>query len=102
MRRVPANESAMQCTGPHTPQSSCPPGPSRPLSSALDAHFAPTVMALLSDAALTLLRRRGVCQISARLRDHRQHPAAAVALLVAPPPVDATALPPFSLQLPIF
>jgi predicted transposase YbfD/YdcC len=54
----------------------------------------PTVMALLRAAALNLLRRRGVRQISARLRYHRQHPAAAVALLVAPPPVDAAALPP--------
>jgi predicted transposase YbfD/YdcC len=49
----------------------------------------PTVMALLREAALNLLRRRGVRQISARLRYHSQHPAAAVALLVAPPPVDA-------------
>jgi hypothetical protein len=46
-------------------------------------------MALLREAALNLLRRSGVRQISARLRHHRQHPAAAVALLVAPPPVDA-------------
>jgi len=45
----------------------------------------PTVMALLRDAALSLLRRGGVRQIAARLRYHSQHPAAAVALLVAPP-----------------
>jgi hypothetical protein len=44
---------------------------------------------LLREAALNLLRRSGVRQISARLRHHRQHPAAAVAVLVAPPPVDA-------------
>jgi predicted transposase YbfD/YdcC len=49
----------------------------------------PTVMALLREAARNLLRRSGVRQISARLRYHSQHPAAAVALLVAPPPVDA-------------
>jgi hypothetical protein len=49
----------------------------------------PTVMALLREAALNLLRRNGVRQISARLRYHSQHPAAAVALLVAPPPADA-------------
>src|SRR5438067_8581666 len=47
----------------------------------------PTVMALLREAALNLLRRSGVRQISARLRYHSQHPAAAVALLVAPPPL---------------
>jgi hypothetical protein len=47
----------------------------------------PTVMALLHEAALTLVRRSGVRQISARWRDHRQYPAAAVALLVAPPPL---------------
>ena len=49
----------------------------------------PTVMALLREAALNLLRRNGVRRISARLRYHSQHPAAAVALLVAPPPADA-------------
>jgi predicted transposase YbfD/YdcC len=49
----------------------------------------PTVMALLREAALNLLRRAGVRQISARLRYHSQHPAAAVALLLAPPPAHA-------------
>jgi hypothetical protein len=49
----------------------------------------PTVMALLREAALTLLRRRGVRPSAVRLRYHSQHPAAAVAFLVAPPPVDA-------------
>jgi hypothetical protein len=44
---------------------------------------------LLREAALNLLRRRGVGQIAACLRYHSQHPAAAVAFLVAPPPVDA-------------
>jgi predicted transposase YbfD/YdcC len=46
----------------------------------------PTVMALLRDAAVSLLRRAGIHQISARLRDHAQDPAPAVALVVAPPP----------------
>jgi predicted transposase YbfD/YdcC len=49
----------------------------------------PTVMALLRDAAISLLRRAGVRQITARLRYHSQHPTAAVALLLAPPPADA-------------
>lgn len=46
----------------------------------------PTGMALLREAALNLLRRSGVRQISARLRYHSQYPDAAVALLLAPPP----------------
>jgi predicted transposase YbfD/YdcC len=49
----------------------------------------PTVMALLREAALNLLRRSGVRQISARLRYHSQYPTAAVALLLAPPPTRA-------------
>jgi predicted transposase YbfD/YdcC len=49
----------------------------------------PTVMALLRDAAVSLLHRAGIRHISARLRYHSQHPAAAVALLVAPLPADA-------------
>lgn len=49
----------------------------------------PTVLALLREAALNLLRRHGVRQISARLRYHSQHPTAAVALLLNPPPTDA-------------
>src|SRR5579871_350362 len=49
----------------------------------------PTVMALLRDAALSLIHRAGIRQISARLRYHSQHPAAAVALLLAPPPTHA-------------
>lgn len=49
----------------------------------------PTVMALLRDAAVSLLRQAGVRRISARLRYHSQHPAAAVALLIAPPSTDA-------------
>lgn len=49
----------------------------------------PTVMALLRDAALSLLHRTGVRRISARLRYHSQHPAAAVALLLADSPTRA-------------
>lgn len=49
----------------------------------------PTVMALLRDAAISVLHRAGIRQISARLRYHSQHPAAAVALLLAPLPTDA-------------
>jgi predicted transposase YbfD/YdcC len=49
----------------------------------------PTVMALLRDAAVSVLHRAGIRHISARLRYHSQHPAAAVALLVAPLPADA-------------
>jgi predicted transposase YbfD/YdcC len=49
----------------------------------------PTVMALLREAALNLLQRAGIRQISTRLRYHSQHPAAAVALLLDPPPAHA-------------
>jgi predicted transposase YbfD/YdcC len=46
----------------------------------------PTVMALLRDAALNLLRRAGIHQIAARLRAHSQDPTAAIALVLAAPP----------------
>lgn len=46
----------------------------------------PTVMALLRDAAISLLRRAGIHQITAHLRAHSQDPAPAVALVVAAPP----------------
>jgi hypothetical protein len=49
----------------------------------------PTVMALLRDAAVSVLHRAGIRHISARLRYHSQHPAAAVALLGAPLPAHA-------------
>lgn len=52
--------------------------------SLIHAGQGPTVMALLRDAAVSLLHRAGIRQISARLRYHSQHPAAAVALLLAP------------------
>ena len=44
----------------------------------------PPVMALLRDAAVSLLHRAGIRRISARLRYHSHHPPAAVALLLAP------------------
>jgi hypothetical protein len=46
------------------------------------------VRALLRDAAASLLHRAGIRPISTHLRYHSQHPAAAVALLVAPLPAD--------------
>jgi len=49
----------------------------------------PTVMALVRDAALTLLHQAGIRQIAARLRVHAQHPELAVALVVNPPPTRA-------------
>ena len=54
--------------------------------STLHTGQGPTVMAFLRDAAVSLLRRAGVQQITARLRDHAQDPSPAVALVVAPPP----------------
>lgn len=44
----------------------------------------PTVMALLRDAAVSLLHHAGVRRIAARLRAHSQHPAQAVALVIDP------------------
>ena len=49
----------------------------------------PTVLALLRDAAVTVLHRAGVQRVAARLRTHSQHPEAAVALVVGPLPTDA-------------
>jgi predicted transposase YbfD/YdcC len=46
----------------------------------------PTVMALLRDTAVSLLRRAGITKVAARLRVHSQDPAAAVALVLAAPP----------------
>lgn len=42
----------------------------------------PTVMALLRDAAVSLLHRTGVRRVAARLRANSQHPEQAVALVV--------------------
>lgn len=49
----------------------------------------PTVMALLRDAALSLLHRAGVRQVAARLRAHSQQPERAVALVLGPLPTGA-------------
>jgi predicted transposase YbfD/YdcC len=45
----------------------------------------PTVMALLRDAALSLLRRAGHRRIARQLRAHADQPTAALALVVTPP-----------------
>lgn len=49
------------------------------------AGAGPTVMALLRDAALSLLRRAGRHAIASQLRAHADHPLAALALVVHPP-----------------
>jgi hypothetical protein len=49
----------------------------------------PTVMALLRDAAVSLLHRAGVRQVAACLRAHSRHPEQAVALVVNPLPTHA-------------
>ena len=53
--------------------------------STLHSGQGPTVMAFLRDAAVSLLRRAGIHQIAARLREHAQDPAPAVALVLAAP-----------------
>jgi predicted transposase YbfD/YdcC len=53
--------------------------------STLHSGQGPTVMAFLRDAALSLLHRAGIHQITARLREHAQDPDPAIALVVAPP-----------------
>jgi predicted transposase YbfD/YdcC len=49
----------------------------------------PTIMALLRDAAVSLLHCAGVRQVAARLRTHSQHPDRAVTLVVGPFPSGA-------------
>lgn len=44
----------------------------------------PTVMALLRDAAISLLHLHGIRRVAARLRVHSQQPEAAIALVVGP------------------
>lgn len=53
--------------------------------STLHTGQGPIVMAFLRDAALSLLRRAGIHQITARLREHAQDPNLAIALVVDPP-----------------
>jgi predicted transposase YbfD/YdcC len=59
--------------------------------STLHTGQGPTVMAFLRDAALSLLRRAGIHQITARLRVHAQDPTPAVALVLASPPTPTRA-----------
>jgi hypothetical protein len=47
----------------------------------------PTVMALLRDAALSLLHHAGVSRIASLLRTYSQSPEQAVALVVGPSPL---------------
>jgi hypothetical protein len=49
----------------------------------------PTVLPTLRDTALRLLRWVGCRKIAERLREHSQHPAAAVAVLLRHPPQNA-------------
>ena len=58
-------------------------------ASLIHAGQGPTVMALLRDAAVSLLHRAGVRHVAARLRTHSQHPERAVALVVGPLPTGA-------------
>lgn len=46
----------------------------------------PTILAMLRDAGLNLLRRAGCHAVAARLRAYADRPLAAVALVVGPPP----------------
>jgi predicted transposase YbfD/YdcC len=59
--------------------------------STLHSGQGPTVLAFLRDAAVSLLRRAGIPQIAARLREHAQDPAPALALVLAPPPLPTRA-----------
>ncbi len=58
-------------------------------ASLIHAGQGPTVMALLRDAAVSLLHHHGVRQVAARLRAHSQHPDAAIAFVVGPLFTDA-------------
>jgi len=58
-------------------------------ASLIHAGAGPKVMALLRDAAVSLLRGGGVRRIAACLRRHGQYPAEAVALVVGPLPARA-------------
>lgn len=58
-------------------------------ASLIHAGQGPTVLALLRDAAVSLLHRAGVQRLAAQLRRHSQHPAEAVALVIGPLPAHA-------------
>jgi predicted transposase YbfD/YdcC len=50
----------------------------------IHVQHGPTVLALLRDASLNLLRHAGCTRIAATIRAHAQHPDAAVALVLQP------------------
>ncbi len=58
-------------------------------ASLIHAGQGPTVLALLRDAAISVLHRAGIHRVAACLRRHSQHPAEAVALVIGPLPTDA-------------
>lgn len=58
-------------------------------ASLIHAGQGPTVMALLRDAALSVLHRAGIQRVAARLRRHSQYPAEAVAHVIGPLPTGA-------------
>lgn len=58
-------------------------------ASLIHAGQGPTVMALLRDAAVSVLHRAGIQQVAARLRRHSQHPQEAVAPVLGPLPAGA-------------
>lgn len=58
-------------------------------ASLIHAGQGPTVMALLRDAAVSVLHLAGIRQVAARLRRHSQHPKEAVALVLGPLPSGA-------------
>lgn len=49
----------------------------------------PTVLALLRDAAVSVLHGAGIHRVTARLRRHSQHPDEAAALVIGPLPTGA-------------
>jgi predicted transposase YbfD/YdcC len=58
-------------------------------ASLVHAGHGPTVIALLRDVALSVLRAAGCFTIAARLRYHSQYPEQAVALITTPLPTRA-------------
>jgi predicted transposase YbfD/YdcC len=58
-------------------------------ASLVHAGSGPTVLALLRDAALSLLHHAGIRRIATCLRTHSQHPERAVALVLGPLPTGA-------------
>jgi len=58
-------------------------------ASLVHAGQGPTVMALLRDAALSVLHLAGITRVAARLRRHSQYPKGAVALVLGPLPTHA-------------